>query len=864
MHRGSPVNAEVIDFLGALHEDSAGKVEIRLISDTKDREQSRRVIQRYYNRDELPGKLPSITEFAEANGYAVFFGVLPRANDGGTAQDVAAARVLWCDLDYKDVPEPEAWRRIDAFPVPPAIVVSSGRGLHLYWRLQEPESPPYLAGICRRIAFALGGDRCYDPARILRLPGSRNLKACWTADGYRFDAARAPLVSIRRYEPTRCVQPWDFDDLADPPAPASERVTVERASRQIGAALPDEVRLLLDRVPRLAGLWRSEGKAHGDTSGSGYDLSFACALVALGVRDPDTLDTAVSLRPRVGGGKAPSPRSIRRTVERALAVVAEAPAPDMPEAPLPDELPELDQAPAPRARIAVNVERLQLTGAVWAAVLAANQPPRLFQRAGVLVGLRASPDAPSELRPLTIPDITGAAMRAARFVFVKVGRDGESIDVHADPPKLVIADMQALPHPDLPVVEAIVRCPVLDSRGRLVGARGYDRSGLYYDPPDGYEVAATPTGPEAVEIARDFLLAEWLGEFPFASATDRAHALALLLLPFVRRMIDGPTPLHIIEASERGTGKSLLAEVLCAPALGQFPAGSPLSPSEEEVRKRLLSALLARPAVVFFDNLDGRVDSPALCTALTSPRFEDRVLGVSANAAPVVDCAWVATANNLDLSTDLARRSIRCRLDRGTERPWEYRAKRELRPWTMEHRPLITAAALTLCTAWVEAGARPGAATLGSFEAWAKVIGGILEHAGVPGFLANVREVYDQADPVQLEWRQLVVEWWHAFGVERVGATKLVGLADDHELLASVLASAVTGRAKATRVGRGLQRQRGRIFAGLRVVGAFDATANGSLWSLEVVEADSVPTRRSTAPCGAPAPSWPRRAPEYD
>ncbi len=35
---------------------------------------------------------------------------------------------------------------------------------------------------------------------------------------------------------------------------------------------------------------------------------------------------------------------------------------------------------------------------------------------------------------------------------------------------------------------------------------------------------------------------------------DRAHALALLLLPYARDLIDGPTPNHLAESPEPGSG----------------------------------------------------------------------------------------------------------------------------------------------------------------------------------------------------------------------------------------------------------------------------------------------------------------------
>jgi len=41
--------------------------------------------------------------------------------------------------------------------------------------------------------------------------------------------------------------------------------------------------------------------------------------------------------------------------------------------------------------------------------------------------------------------------------------------------------------------------------------------------------------------------------------SDRAHAMAAILLPFMERMIEGLSPIHLIEAPTQGSGKGLLA-----------------------------------------------------------------------------------------------------------------------------------------------------------------------------------------------------------------------------------------------------------------------------------------------------------------
>jgi putative DNA primase/helicase len=112
--------------------------------------------------------------------------------------------------------------------------------------------------------------------------------------------------------------------------------------------------------------------------------------------------------------------------------------------------------------------------------------------------------------------------------------------------------------------------------------------------------------------------------------------------------------------------------------------------------------------------------------------------------------AWVATGNNPALSTEIARRVVRIRMDAKTERPQERQGFRhpKLRVWVTEHRAELIHACLTLVRAWIADG-KPQADNVpafGSYEDWASVIGGILSTAAISGFLGNAKKVYDQAD----------------------------------------------------------------------------------------------------------------------
>jgi hypothetical protein len=182
------------------------------------------------------------------------------------------------------------------------------------------------------------------------------------------------------------------------------------------------------------------------------------------------------------------------------------------------------------------------------------------------------------------------------------------------------------------------------------------------------------------------------------------------------------------------------------------------------------------PSVIVFDNLTGKLQSSSLSAALTQPVWKDRVLGASVTGEWPIRCAWVATANNLQVSTDIARRTVRVRLDAKLDRPWEGRTfTHELPLWAFEHRAELVWAALCVGRAWLDRGKPNGERTLGSFSSWAKAMGGLLEVAGV-GFLGNLAELYEQADADLAANQWLVESWWESKGGAWVKSSDLFTL----------------------------------------------------------------------------------------
>ncbi|MDB5057243.1 MAG: putative P-loop ATPase-like protein [Chloroflexi bacterium] len=367
---------------------------------------------------------------------------------------------------------------------------------------------------------------------------------------------------------------------------------------------------------------------------------------------------------------------------------------------------------------------------------------------------------------------------------------------------------------DLPELDGIIEVPVLRLDGTILDTPGYDpASRLMYVPAPNLHVPAVADIPSSTDVARacSMIFDELLSDFAFAGLADKAHALALFLLPYLRDSIDGATPLHLIEAPTPGSGKGLLADVLLHPAVGHRIGVITDARDPDEQRKRITAQFRDGMPVILLDNIANTLDSDALASALTARVWSDRKLGSSDMVHYPVRCIWVATANNPTMSTEIARRCVRIRIDPRQDRPWDRKEFKhdDLRTWAAQHRGELIWCALTLLRAWICAGRKPATERLGSYEQWATAIGGVLAAAGVPGFLTNLSEIYELSDPQGTAWRQFIGLWWDKYEDAKVGVRDLFTLAETVDALS--FGRATTERAQRTSFGMQLARQRDRI-----------------------------------------------------
>jgi putative DNA primase/helicase len=470
------------------------------------------------------------------------------------------------------------------------------------------------------------------------------------------------------------------------------------------------------------------------------------------------------------------------------------------------------EASSPRPRLNADdgdLDRIVLR--TWAVIQESNNPPWLFRSGGMPTWTVRDDDGLATAKPLTEDRLRHTLARLADWRR-HTRKDG---DVPANPPASVVKSILATPDPALPVLAGITTTPVFGRSGELLTRPGYHPGArLFYDPPPGFVLPDVPTTPTAADIAaaRQLLLEDLLGDFPFTGDAERAHALSLLLTCFVRAMIEGATPLHLIEKPTPGTGATLMVDAIALIVTGGGVSVMVEGRDDEEWRKRITAKLRQVPSLVLIDNLRRQLDSSALSAALTAPFWEDRVLGISEMVRLPIRCLWVATGNNPEFSNEMARRLVRIRLDARVDQPWRRSGFRHpnLMDWVMTNRARLVAACLTLCRAWIAAGTPRGQMILGSFEGWAAVMGGIFAVDDVPGFLGNVDEMLEAADAESAIWRAFVGRWWECHRASPVG------VGDLHQIALVTEPPIPLGdgadRSQKTRLGKALGKMRDRVF----------------------------------------------------
>ena len=425
------------------------------------------------------------------------------------------------------------------------------------------------------------------------------------------------------------------------------------------------------------------------------------------------------------------------------------------------ELESDDPDSVPVIRIGTDEQRVNDEAV---AALAGAAYPDLYQRGGSLARIVRIVSKPGD--KLRLPDDTpairsmsGATLRERLTDCAHWVRMGKEDWIPAHPPQwsyLAVGDRGE--YPGIPPLRGIASYPMIRPDGSISCTAGYDPGTGYYlgALPDGLELRKTASRDDAQRSIS--ALIDLVEDFPFRDNTDRAAWIAYLLTPLARAVIDGPTPLFLIEANVRGSGKTLLADVASLVLTGRPLPAQTYPWSDEELEKILVGVARLGLPIMCFDNVRGNIGGAVLDKWLTSTSPTGRILG--SNDIPQFDwtTVLVATANKASVSGDTDRRSLYVTLETEHERP-EMRTGfkiPDLPAYLVAHRGPILRGALTILQAHFQAGlpSPSSGRNKGTFESWAHRVRDALLWAGLPDC---ERAPDDAARPIDDETSELAM-----------------------------------------------------------------------------------------------------------
>ena len=355
--------------------------------------------------------------------------------------------------------------------------------------------------------------------------------------------------------------------------------------------------------------------------------------------------------------------------------------------------------------------------------------------------------------------------------------DGRTKELHPVPPPGRVVDTilsrqgRWLARP----IAGVITTPTLRPDGSVLSAQGYDpATRLFHHADRNLKLRPFVDDPSRKHAERALrALADLLVEFPFIGLKEAggrpegtvsgAVALSAIITAVVRGAMP-VVPMHVFSAYTRGTGKSYLADVISAVAMGQRCPAMSFSPDDpKENEKKLNGALLDGATLVSLDNVNGGLGGDLLCQAVERPILRLRKLGASGNF-DVENCiTLLATGNNLQVCGDMSRRVLVSNMDAQMERP-------ETREFTgkpvdavLADRSKYVSAALVIVRAYVRAGRPSPRPALASFEDWTRLVPSALVWLGCADPLESVKHAVED-DPERAEQKEAMALWEAAYG----------------------------------------------------------------------------------------------------
>jgi len=405
-----------------------------------------------------------------------------------------------------------------------------------------------------------------------------------------------------------------------------------------------------------------------------------------------------------------------------------------------------------------------------------------FQRGGCFVDIVRAPamgvggvtlpTGEPKIRVTPQPRIIELAQTVCKFMARKKAELGSLRDfVEVDPPTTIVQTMTARGQwAHIRSLEALVHWPVLRPDGTIFDGLGYDiRTRCYATSNVEMDLPAKVTWADVQKSIAVF--DDVLCDFPFERPEHKSAWIAALLTVIARPAIDGPVPMLVVDANERGAGKTFLCDTIGTILSGKRLPRADVPANEAEFGKVMLSIGIAGLPIVLLDNITGTLRSPTLARVLTGDIYSGRVLGENLLMTVQIRTQFLVSSNNATVDSDLVRRSLHCRLLVEEHPEWRENFRYMLPDDAGApgmRRELLTAA-VTILLGYQHAGRpRVQARAMGSYGAWCNQVQHPIVWAGLADPAKTQDAFGEHADPEREQLETLLDAWYEFFAEETV------------------------------------------------------------------------------------------------
>lgn len=363
----------------------------------------------------------------------------------------------------------------------------------------------------------------------------------------------------------------------------------------------------------------------------------------------------------------------------------------------------------------------------------------------------------------------------------------DGVRIRCDPHHTVIqALLHGQDHPFLPPLNGLARQPFYAPDGRLVGSPGYDVGTGIFGAFNASDYHLDSPSREDAARALEFL-DNLLEEFEFETEADRSAALCGMLTAACRPSL-AAAPAILISATNPGSGKSYLAELLALIAGPGEPYRVSFPERADESGKLVISVLMEKPAVVLFDDMQTNWKSLGpLNRALSSSATTERLLGSNQTVTVPTRAFFLGTGNQIEPERDARRRVLPIHLAPAHETPALRKFRGNPVGRVRRNRARAVQCAMLVVGAFLNSGdAIENVPAIGTYEEWSRYCRFPLIWLGLPD---PAQRLIDQLvhDPERQNLAEFLARWLNRLGGRSFTVRQIIAAAEADSALMEAL-----------------------------------------------------------------------------